>query len=174
MKFKRLGVVLFAVAAFSAGSAFAQTATDAPRTVTLVKRVKTPEADNYTQAAFSFKYGANGADGLKLTRNNWDILFGNSTVPDAFDVTTVTDDRSRIADLGAVDWSAGELEVPRLEAYEKPTREKSVAAVVGHMYLVHAKDTETDHYAIFRVEKLVPGESVTISWKLLTDNKPVK
>jgi hypothetical protein len=100
-------------------------------------------------------------------------LFVNSIIPDAFDVTTVTDDRSRIADLGELDWSR-ELQLPRLEAYETPTREKSVKAVVGHMYLVHSKDTDSDHYALFRVEKLLPGDSVTITWKLLSDNTPAK
>lgn len=124
------------------------------------------DTDNYTRAAFSFKYGANGDDALKLTRNNWDILFGNSPTPDAFDVTTVTDDRSRIQDLGEHDWS-DEIAMPRLEAYEKPTREPSVRAVVGHMYLVHSKDRDTDHYTLFRVDHLLPGECVTITWKLL-------
>jgi hypothetical protein len=33
------------------------------------------------------------------------------------------------------------------------------------MYVVHTKDTNTDLYALFRVEALEPGKSVTISWK---------
>jgi len=33
------------------------------------------------------------------------------------------------------------------------------------MYVVHTKDRETDMYALFRVEALEPGKSVTISWK---------
>jgi hypothetical protein len=176
MRFKRLALVLLAVAAdvtLLGVASHSQENSGAPKTVTLLRRVKTPDADNYTRAAFSFKYGTNGDDGLTATRNNWDVLFGNSTIPDAFDVTTVTDDRSRIADLGELDWSQT-FELPALKAYETPTRERSVPAVVGHIYLVHSKDTDSDHYALFRVEKLLPGDSVVITWKLLSDNRPAK
>ena len=148
-----------------ATSAVAQQNTN-PRTVTLLKRTTANGRDNYTQAVFSFKYGVNGDEALSLTRNNWDVLFGNSTLPDAFDVTMVTDDCSRIRDLGALEWS-NHLPLPALPAYDKPTREPSVKAIVGHMYLVHSKDRDSDHYALFRVEALNPGKSVTISWSLI-------
>ena len=62
---------------------------DGPHYATLVKRVKTDIDDNYTQSAFSFKYGINGDGGLKLNRNNWDPLFGNSPTPGAFDGNNV-------------------------------------------------------------------------------------
>ncbi|HXI74777.1 MAG TPA: hypothetical protein VNG94_04280 [Pyrinomonadaceae bacterium] len=136
------------------------------QTVTLLKRTTVNGVDNYTQAAFSFKYGVNGDAALKLTRNNWDLLFGNSPTTDTFDVTMVTDDCSRIKDLGALKWSK-HLHVPALPAYDKPTREASVKAIVGHIYVVHTKDRDEDHYALFRVEALDPGKSVTISWKLI-------
>src|SRR5689334_22687933 len=84
-----------------------------PQTVTLLKRTTVDGVDNYTQATFSFKYGVNGDAALKLTRNNWDVEFGNSSLPDAFDVTMVTDDCSRIKDLGALKWSK-HLRVPSL------------------------------------------------------------
>jgi len=150
---------------------------DAPRFVSLLKRVKVGDNDNYTRAAFSFKYGLNGDAGLQVTRNNWDVLFGNSPTPDAFDVTMVTDDRSRIKDLGQLKWT-DKFEIPTLPAYGQPTREPSVKAVVGDMYLVHTKDRDEDHYALFRVESLVPGKEVTISWKLIPspeskDKRPV-
>ena len=137
-----------------------------PRTVTLLARKEVDGVDNYTRAAFSFKHGVNGDAALGVTLNNWDVLFGNSPLPDAFDVTMVTDDCSRIKDLGALNWSDA-FEVPALPAYPEPTRERSVKAVVGHMYVVHTKDRDNDHYALFRVEALEPGESVTISWKLI-------
>ncbi len=146
--------------------AFAQQNKSKPQTVTLLKRAAADGVDNYTQAAFSFKYGVNGGAALKLTRNNWDLLFGNSPLPDAFDVTMVTDDCSRIKDLGALKWSK-HLHIPVLPAYDKPTREPSVKAIVGHIYVVHTKDRDEDHYAVFRVEALDPGKSVTISWKLI-------
>ena len=148
-----------------------RTTIDAPRLVTLVKRRNSDGKDNYTQAAFSFKYGINGDAGVKVTRNNWDLLFGNSPLPDAFDVTMVTDDCSRIRDLGQLNWT-DKFDVPALPAYLQPTREPSVKAIVGHMYLVHSKDRDTDHYALFRVESLVPGDNVTISWKLVPAPTP--
>lgn len=135
-----------------------------PRRVTLESRKKTNGPDNYVNATFSFEHGVNGAEARAKTRNDWDIIFGNSPEPDSFDVTMVTDDCSRILDLGAFNWGDA-FTVPLLRAHRVPTREPSVKAVVGHMYVVHTKDRETDMYALFRVEALEPGMSVTISWK---------
>jgi hypothetical protein len=137
-----------------------------PQMKTLVARRKVEGRDNYTQAAFSFKYGMNGDESLKVTRNNWDILFGNAPDRDIFDVTMVVDDCSRIKDLGKLSWYDS-FTVPSLDAYPKPTREPSVNVVEGHMYLVHSKDSDSDHCALFRVEALQPLQSVTISWKLI-------
>ncbi len=164
--FLTLLVVTLAVMFPAAREVSGQTSYDEPRTVTLLARRDRDGHDNYTQAAFSFKHGINGDDSLKITRNNWDLLFGNSPLADAFDVTMVTDDCSRIKDLGELNWFDA-LDVPLLPAYIKPTRAPSVKALVGHMYVVHTKDRDDDHYALFRVESLVPGESVTISWKLI-------
>lgn len=135
------------------------------KTGTLMKREVRNGTDNYPYAAYSFKFGGNGPEIQKLCRNNWELLFGNSPEPDSFDVTMVTDDRSRIRDLGSHAW-ADRFVVPNLPEYEKPQREPSVKAIEGHIYVVHARDTDTDLYALFRVEKLVPGEHVEITWKL--------
>ena len=155
-----------AVTLLCQSSVLAQGPSGEPQTVTLLARKKVDGVDNYTQAAFSFKHGVNGDAALAVTRNNWDLLFGNSPLPDAFDVTMVTDDCGRIRDLGALDWSDA-FDVPALPAYPEPTREQSVKAIVGHMYVVHTKDRDNDHYALFRVESLEPGKRVTISWKLV-------
>jgi hypothetical protein len=128
--------------------------------------------DNYADATFSFEKGVNGEVNRKLTRNDWDLEFSSirnkdgSIVKNLFGVTMVTDDCSRIKDLGEFDWS-DDFEIPTLPAYEKPRRETQVEAIAGHIYLVHTKDTETDLYALFRVEELKNGESATISWKLI-------
>ena len=82
----------------------------------------------------------------------------------------VTDDRSRIRDLGEHTWTKT-FAVPTLAAYEEPEREPSVKAVEGHIYLVHARDTDSDLYVLFRVEKLIPGERVEISWKIIPKPK---
>ncbi len=158
--------IAFAVTLLAQASVLSQGLSGEPQTITLLAREKVGDIDNYTQAAFSFKYGVNGDAALKVTRNNWDLLFGNSPLPDAFDVTMVTDDCSRIKDLGALNWSDA-FDVPGLPAYPQPTREPSAKAIVGHMYVVHTKDRDNDHYALFRVESLEPSKSATISWKLV-------
>ncbi len=135
-----------------------------PRLVTLAARRIVNGNDNYVDATFSFEFGMNGAAALPLTRNDWDILFGNNPNRDTFRVTMVTDDCSRIRDLGALNWGDA-FQVPAIPAYPVPTNEPDVDAIVGHMYVVHTKDTSTDLYALFRVEALDPGKSVTISWK---------
>ena len=146
--------------------AAAQTPSEEIKTGTLVKRVSENGKDNYVYATYSFKFGGNGPEIQKLCRNNWDLLFGNSPMEDALDVTMVTDDRSRIKDLGAYHW-VQKFRITRLAAYEEPDTEDGVKAIEGHMYLVHSRDTDDNHYALFRVEKLIPGKSVEISWKLI-------
>jgi hypothetical protein len=135
-----------------------------PRQITLVARRIINDQDNYVDAAFSFEHGTNGEGALPLTRNDWDVLFGNHPDFDSFGVTMVVDDCSRIQDMGALNWT-DTFQVPVLTAHPVPTIEPEVKAVVGHMYAVHTKDTETNLYALFRVESLQPGVSVTISWK---------
>jgi len=135
-----------------------------PRTVTLPARRIINGVDNYTVAAFSFEFGVNGDDALRLTRNDWDVLFGNRPDRDTFGVTMVVDDCSRIRDLGALKWTDS-FQVPIITAYPVPTDEPDVDAIVGHMYVVHTKDSDTDLYALFRVEALDPLKSVTITWK---------
>src|SRR2546423_4945723 len=142
----------------------AQSPTEEIKTGKLVKRKVENGVDNYAYASFSFKFGGNGPEIQGLCRNNWDILFGNSPTEDIFDVTMVADDRSRIKDLGRYNWGE-KFYVPRLAAYEEPEREASVKAIVGHMYLVHTRDTDNSYYVLFRVERLVSEERVEISWK---------
>lgn len=150
--------------------ATAQTTNDEIKTGKLVKRKLEDGVDNYFYATYSFKFGGNGPEVQRLCRNNWDLLFGNSSTTDGFDVTMVTDDRSRIKDLGKYEWSQ-KFHVPRLSAYEEPEPEPTVRAEVGHIYLVHTRDTDNNYYALFRVERLVSEESVEISWKLIDPPK---
>lgn len=155
-----------------------------PKTVTLFSRAKHPdESGGYNKSAFSFRYGARSDEGLAKTRNNYELLYGSVTLlgdSDWFQVTMVTDDCSRIKDLGELGW-AEIFEVPILLASQEPqkgirfpgdaeTFEKSSDGQVtkvasGHMYVVHSKDSSSDLYTLFRVEKLTPNDQVTISWK---------
>lgn len=162
---------LLALSSFSA-NVFSQNYDGVVKTNVLQSRRIIDDKDNYADATFSFEKGVNGEINRKLTRNDWDLEFSairkkdGSVVKNLFGVTMVNDDCSRIKDLGEFNWS-DDFVIPELPAYEKPTREKQVEAVAGHIYLVHTKDTETDLYALFRVEELKSGESATISWKLI-------
>ena len=133
---------------------------------------KTTGTDNYVNAGFSFEKNTNGELGKKITRNDWDILFSTirnfdgSVHKNIFDVTTVVDDRSRLADLGKLEWT-DDFRIPALPAFEKPARERSAEAIVGHIYLVHTVDSDSDLYALFRVDEMESGESATITWKLI-------
>ena len=174
MKTKLFLILAAAFCLSSASDVFSQGYTGDLKTAVLESRRVVEGKDNYVNAAFSFEKGANGESARKLTRNDWDLLFlstrtsDDKVVKDYFDVTMVVDDCSRIKDLGKLEWT-DIFDIPALPAYEKPTREASVEAKAGHIYLVHTKDTESDLYALFRVEELKSGESVTISWKVLTD-----
>jgi hypothetical protein len=132
---------------------------------TLLSRKK---YNDYAKACFSFEFGGNGEEVQKLARNDWDLQFGNGG--DVFHVTMVTDDRSRIADLGELNWD-DKFEVPVLPAHQTPTREPNVKAAVNHVYLVHTTDSDTDFYALFRVESLEAGDYVKISWKRIDTPK---
>lgn len=149
----------------------AQSPSEQLRTGTLLKRTTVNGVDNYPYATYSFKCDGNGPEIQKLCRNNWEIIFGNSPEPDSFGVTMVTDDRSRIRDLGRHTW-AEKFFVPTLSAYEEPEQEPSVKALEEHIYLVHSRDTDTNLYALFRVEKLLPGERVDITWKIIPKPSP--
>ena len=158
-----LALVLLLTATISGNS---QSTGGEIKTGTLLKRVKEDGVDNYAYATFNFAFGGNGPDVQRRSGNNWDILFGNTPDSDAFDVTMVTDDCSRIKDLGKLGWG-DTFKVPILAAHRKPMREPSVKAIEGHLYLVRTCDMNTDRYALFRVEKLDPGKSVDISWKTI-------
>ena len=136
-----------------------------PRRVTLPARRVINGKDNFADAVYSFELGMNGELSVPFTLNDWDVLFGNRLDRDTFMVTLAGGDRSRIQDLGALNWSDN-FQVPVLTPHPPPTgTEPDVDAIVGHMYVVHTKDRETDLYFLFRVEALEPLTSVTITWK---------
>jgi len=120
---------------------------------------------DYEKATFSFEFGVRD-DPTCRHANDWDLQYGNGG--DHFHVTMVSDDRSRIVDLGKLDW--GQLEATRLERlppHPQPRRE-FVPTVSGHIYLVHTVDRNSDLYALFRVEAVArqPG-TCDITWRLV-------
>lgn len=172
MKINSLAFMVVLLLSGSALEAASQSIGGAVKTGVLQTRHRDDVAgtDNYEYATFSFLAGANGPDAQKLVRNDWDIQFSARTTAgkktDYFHVTMVVDDRSRIVDLGKLEWS-DDFALPDLPAYDKPTREEPVEATIGHIYYVHTADRNSDHYALFRVEEMNSGVNVSITWKLL-------
>jgi hypothetical protein len=155
-------------------------------TVTLFSRTTYKDhSGGYGKSAFSFKHGVRSDIGTKVTRNNYELLYGNINWDgdsDWFTVTMVTDDRSRIKDLGPLEWAEidslpllslnaaaqqGVRFPSKTETFEESSRGRVTRVVEGHVYLLRSKDTDSDFYTIFRVEKLLPNDQVTIGWRLI-------
>ena len=192
MKLGHYGLLLVFVLGFGSHSAEAQSGANEnwrhvePQTVTLFSRAKYKnEFEGYGQSTFSFKHGVRSDVGKQITRNNYELQYGGITLngdSDWFGVTMVTDDRSRIKDLGERNWS-DVFNVPVLlasiepqrgirmpsktQAFEESSNGQVTKVVAGHLYVVHSKDSDSDFYTLFRVEKLVPNDNVTISWKVV-------
>lgn len=140
--------------------------------------------DGKYKSGFSFKYGVRSDVAPEIIEIQ--ITYGHLHLNNDTDWFMVRGERSRIKDLGELNWSQI-LKVPSLPPSVKPhggfrmpsrgeTIEQSSDGQVtkvlpGHMYVLHAKDTRTDLYALFRVEKLEPSDKVTISWKLVPPPK---
>lgn len=157
-----------------------------PQTATLFSRARYKDKfEDYGKSTFSFKHGLRSDVGRDITRNNYELSYGSISWngdSDWFIVTMVTDDCSRIKDLGELDWPVV-FDVPFLpasiapqrgirmpkknETYEESSNGQVTKVVAGHIYVVHSKDPDADFYTLFRVEKLVPSDQVTISWKVV-------
>lgn len=154
--------------------------------VTLFSRIGHKETE-YGKSAFSFKHGlrSDNERWLSVTHNDEDLLYGSLSIngdSDWFCVSMGGENPSKIKDIGALEWSDIHT-VPVLlatpptstgirhpnsgESYEESSEQRVTKVVAGHMYIVHVKDRESDHYAMFRIEKLTPSDSCTITWKLV-------
>lgn len=133
--------------------------------VTLQIRRRTANRDNYEKASVSFRYGLIEYDVLSPQRDDRDLLYGALTYNgdgDWFSVALGLGDRSRIKDLGHMDWS-DDIVVPVLPILPCARNEschpisipstssgKTIAdvnphlakPVVGHMYVVRTYDGE--------------------------------
>jgi RNA polymerase sigma factor (sigma-70 family) len=94
-----------------------------------------------------------------------DLLYGK----EAGDVLTTAlrdDDRGRILDLGERTWEPS-FDASTLPARDAPGGAPSARAILGHMYLAHIRDGDTDCRVLFRVEDLVPEERCTLAWAVV-------
>jgi len=143
--------------------------------------------EDFAKANFNFKLGVRGDSDSPSTRNGYDLRYGGYSydgVNDWFDVPIAHGSSSQIIDLDALDWTDVH-DTPFLYASPVPhdgmrtdffhngkvirsTPENTlVKAIVGHMYLLHAKANDRDFYVIFRVASLKSGDEVIISWKIV-------
>lgn len=119
---------------------------------------------DYEKSTFSFEHGLRDDPEHAVTRNDWDLQFDNSAAarPDMFGVRMVRDDISLFADLGELGFAdvdpAKAAEVRMLDELE---------CFVGHLYVVHTMDTETNRWAFFRVIVHHSNDSVRIEWLAL-------
>lgn len=123
--------------------------------------------------------------GREVTRNNYELSYGGISIngnSDWFGVTMVTDDCSRIKDLGELNRSdifdvpilsasiepQKSIRMPsKIETYEESSNGQVTKVVLGHMYVVHSNDSDSDFYTLFRVDELIPSDKVTVSWKVV-------
>lgn len=141
----------------------------------------------FAKANFNFQLGVRGDSVSPSTRNIYDLRYGGLSYDgdnDWLDVPIAHGSRSKIIDMGALNW-ADVFDVPILYANPEPydgARTDSfsngklarslpentiVKAIVGHIYLLHTKDNDRDLYVMFRVESLKAGDEVTITWKVV-------
>src|SRR5262245_56023942 len=136
----------------------------------LLNRKNTENSDNYREATVSFRPSDYEEIARQLPRNDRDLLYGSINFNgdrDWFQVALVNGDRSRIRDLGKLDWS-DKIVVPILPILVCPPTEQCsqplrvqvppkgkklhdenlnphiAKPVVGHIYVVHTRDWEPD------------------------------
>jgi len=136
---------------------------------------------DYEKASFSF-VGGRRDDPMYELRNDWDVLFSRT----AFDVVTVTDDRSLIVDLGErplESLASGDLSelkritadaVRRRAADPKGQSLAAATAILGHTYFVWSRDSDSDVAAAFEVMELVENRRCMFDWYATTDGRTAK
>ena len=155
-----------------------------PQSATLLSHIG---HDDFTKSNFNFRLGVRGDSTSPPTRNIYDLRYGGLSYnhdSDWFDVPIAPSSRSKIIDLGSLNWS-DVYDIPILYANLEPydgmrtdsfnhgrlvssLPENTLVKVIdGHMYLLHTRDNDRDYYIMFRVEALKPGDEVTISWKVV-------
>ena len=144
---------------------------------------KAPDAFDQTKRCFDFRAGSmmNGAKG------RWDLGYGFAILnnEDWFILSGARETRTVIKDLGELRWT-DPLEVralkplPELASGEQrkhtidtsgdtgdvwaKTTNTMAKVAIGHIYLMHIKEAESDSYVLFRVEDFKQQAFCTITW----------
>jgi hypothetical protein len=156
-----------------------------PQTVTLLSHIT---HNNYGKANFDSSLGLRGDSISPSARKFYDVRYGGMSYDgdnDWFDVPIAHGSRSKIRDMGILNW-ADVFDVPILYVNPEPyhgvrtdsfgngklisslPEDTMVKVIVGHMYLVHTKNNARDLYVMFRVESLKAGDEVKMTWKVVT------
>ncbi len=146
---------------------------------------KTTQSFNGT-SCFDFRAGSrmNGA------RGRWDLGYGFAILnnEDWFILSGGRETRTVIKDLGELRWT-DPLEVRALKPIPEPangeqrkhpidtsgdtgdvwakTTNTMAKVAIGHIYLMHIKDAESDFYVLFRVDSFNQQSYCTITWRLI-------
>jgi len=117
--------------------------------------------DDYEKSTFSFALGIRD-DPAGAAKRDWELNYTTWSGREIFRVRTVRDDRSVIVDLGDVEFK----DLKELPAVPKwiELRNDLADVIDGHTYLVHTKDTDSDHISLFHVKKMEAGKTCTIDW----------
>ncbi|MFT7678269.1 MAG: RNA polymerase sigma-70 factor (ECF subfamily) [Planctomycetota bacterium] len=113
--------------------------------------------DDYEQATFSFEHGLRD-DSFSRASNDWDLQLDGGK----FRVNMVTDDRSRIYELGP-----GSLDGLTPKSLGEGAFGVEAAVRGGDCYLVWTRDNNTDQLAAFEVVELEPGKRALLEWYTL-------
>ncbi len=141
--------------------------TKAVNVAALVSRtyaLKLDKARAYVVATYSFEH-ATRDDVDNVVRNDWDLLYGNGQ-GDPFTVCTVTDDTSRIWDLGEADFDEFK---PGGVAQNVGKGGEDAVARKNHLYILHTVDRETNLWAKFQVLEVAADQSVILRWERIDD-----
>jgi hypothetical protein len=143
---------------------------------------------NYEKSIFNFEYGVRGDTESPNRGKRFDIRYGGISENghnNWIDIVHRRGAQSMIKDLGEMNWSEVYY-VPVLFANPTPhtgelthsyagvrgvtkisPEEVVVKAVIGHMYVMHVQDQETDYYVMFRIEEIGPNGECRLTWKLV-------
>ena len=143
---------------------------------------------NYGRSAFSCEHGERSDVRPGKARNRFDLHYGIFSLngdADWFTTEFEADDRSRIRNLGALEWrDLGDL--PEIEPNDKLyglsvsdddaeleqlSHGTTAKAREGHIYLIRTKNSHSDLVSLVRVDRLVPGKTCRITWRLVENRK---
>ncbi len=119
---------------------------------------------DYVASTYSFELDTR--DDVKATHNDWDVAFENDGDP-RLRIRLVTDDRSRVFDLGD---TIGDIVDPEsLATAESSDRDLPIAA--QHTYLIRSQDTDEDRIDLLRIVGLRDDRYVIFAWLPVYDGR---